>query len=120
MDKILTVDDSPSIRKMIMMALTKEGYDVSEAEGGTKALEIVKERKFDLILLDYNMPEMDGITLLKILRTLPEYTFTPIIIVSTESNKQFKEASKEAGVTGWVKKPFDPEKLLKVIKRVLG
>ena len=120
MYKILTVDDSPSIRKMVVTILGGEGYDISEAENGIIALDKIGKEIFDLILVDLNMPGMDGMTLLKSVRNIPTYKFTPILIVSTESSPTLKEAGFAAGVTGWVVKPLKPDKLLKVVKQLLG
>lgn len=120
MEKILTVDDSSSIRNILTTLLTSEGYEVVEAENGEEALQQVKNKHFDLILVDYNMPGMDGIMLIKQLRQLPNYKFTPILMVTTESSQSVIEEGQNAGATGWIVKPFKIDMLINSIKRVLG
>jgi two-component system chemotaxis response regulator CheY len=117
---ILTVDDSASIRQMVMFTLKSAGYDVVEAVDGEDGLNKAKARGADLVLTDQNMPKMDGITLIKTLRTLPQYRSTPILMLTTESSDAMKTAGKAAGATGWLVKPFDPQKLLDVVKKVIG
>jgi two-component system chemotaxis response regulator CheY len=117
---ILTVDDSASMRQMVTFTLKSAGYEVVEATDGQAALEIAKARKVDLVLTDINMPRMDGITLTRALRALPHYKYTPILTLTTESAPEKKQEGKMAGATGWVVKPFNPEQLLAVVKRVLG
>lgn len=117
---ILAVDDSPSMRKMVSFTLQSAGYDVIMAYDGVEALEIAqKSPDVSLVLTDVNMPNMDGITLVKSLRTLRDYQFKPILILTTESSQEKKMKGKEAGATGWIVKPFDPGKLLQTLKRVL-
>ena len=118
--KIITVDDSTSLREMIAFVLKEAGYDVAEAKDGQDALAKLNDFPADLVITDLNMPFMDGIELTKALRSTPTYKFIPIVFLTTESQMQKKEAAKEAGATGWIVKPFKPEQLLKVIKRVLG
>ena len=120
MASILTVDDSTSMRQMVSFTLKGVGYEVVESVDGVQALEIAKERTFDLVVTDVNMPNMDGITLIKELRNLPDYKFTPILMLTTESATEKKQEGKAAGATGWIVKPFDPEQLLSTIKKVLG
>jgi two-component system chemotaxis response regulator CheY len=117
--KILAVDDSKAMRQMVAMTLKTAGYDVTEAENGADALEKVGAVQFDLILTDINMPNMDGIELIKRLRLLPDYKLTPIVCLTTESSTEMKDEGKAAGTTGWIVKPFSPEKLLLTIGRVL-
>lgn len=117
---ILSVDDSSSVRKMIAMTLTGAGYEVSEAEDGNTGLSAAKFKDYDLILTDQNMPGMDGITLAKSLRALPQYKTTPILMLTTESSEEFKSQGKAAGITGWLVKPFDPQKLVDTVKKVIG
>ena len=119
MSTILAVDDSASMRQMVSFTLKGAGFDVTEANDGQQALEIAKTRSFDLVLSDVNMPVMDGITLVKNLRTLGDYKFTPILMLTTESAGDKKGEGKAAGATGWIVKPFNPDQLLKTIKRVL-
>ena len=118
--KIMTVEDSTSLREMIAFVLTEAGYDVIEAQDGQDAMSKLNASPVDMVITDLNMPLMNGIELTKSLRSTPSYKFIPIVFLTTESQIQKKEAAKEAGATGWIVKPFKPEQLLKVIKRVLG
>jgi len=118
--RILAVDDSTSMRQMVSFTLKGAGYDVTEAEDGQKALDIAKTTSFDMVLSDVNMPIMDGIQLIKELRMLPEFKFTPILMLTTESGTSKKMEGKQAGATGWIVKPFNPDQLLGTVKRVLG
>lgn len=120
MASILTVDDSTSMRQMVSFTLKGAGYEVVESVDGVEALDIAKTRSFDLVVTDVNMPNMDGITLIKELRNLPDYKFTPLLMLTTESAAEKKQEGKAAGATGWIVKPFDPEQLLSTIKEVLG
>jgi two-component system chemotaxis response regulator CheY len=120
MATILAVDDSTSMRQMVSFTLKEAGHDVTEAEDGSKALNIAKTKSFDLIVSDINMPNMDGIALTQELRKLPAYKFTPILILTTESGSDKKGEGKAAGATGWIIKPFSPEQLLSTINKVLG
>lgn len=117
--KVLSVDDSVSIRQMVSFILTEAGYTVDVAKDGQEALEKAKADKFDLFITDLNMPVMDGITLIKNLRSDPKYKFTPILMLTTESQEAKKQEGKAAGATGWIVKPFTPEQLINVIKKVL-
>ncbi len=119
MKTILTVDDSPSIRQMIKFTLSENGYNVIEAVDGQDALEKVKSASVNLVITDLNMPNMDGITLIKNLRQNPLFKFTPILMLTTESQETKKSEGKQAGATGWIIKPFKPEQLTAVIKKVL-
>jgi two-component system chemotaxis response regulator CheY len=120
MANILTVDDSASMRQMVTFTLKSAGHEVTEAKDGVDALEKAKQGKFNLVITDVNMPNMDGIALTRELRGLSEYKFTPILTLTTESGNNKKQAGKEAGATGWIIKPFNPEQLLSTIKKVLG
>lgn len=120
MATILAVDDSASMRQMVSFTLKGAGYNVIEAEDGQKALDKAKVSAVDLVLTDVNMPVMDGIELVKNLRTLPDYKFTPILMLTTESAGDKKVQGKNAGATGWLVKPFNPEQLLATIKKVMG
>ena len=117
---ILAVDDSTSMRQMVAFTLKGAGYQVEEAADGQQALDIARTRGFDLVLSDVNMPVMDGIELIRHLRALPAYKFTPILMLTTESGTAKKMEGKSAGATGWIVKPFNPDQLLKTVKRVLG
>jgi len=118
--KILAVDDSASMRQMVTFTLKDAGYEVEEAEDGQKALDKAKSNKFNLVISDVNMPVMDGITLIKELRTLADYKFIPILMLTTESTADKKSEGKSAGATGWIVKPFNPEQLLATVKKVVG
>ena len=120
MANILAVDDSPSMRQMITFTLKGAGYAVTEAEDGKDALAKAQSFKADLVLTDVNMPNMDGLTLVKELRGLSTYKFTPILVLTTESTADKKQEGKAAGATGWIVKPFNPDQLLATIKKVLG
>ncbi|WP_455216755.1 response regulator [Kaarinaea lacus] len=120
MAKILAVDDSASMRQMVAFTLKGAGFDVTEAADGEEALGKAKGEKFDLVISDVNMPKMDGITLIRELRALPAFKFTPILMLTTESTADKKSEGKSAGATGWIVKPFNPDQLLNTIKKVLG
>ena len=119
MHSILAVDDSSSMRQMVSFTLKNAGYDVVEAVDGEDAFEKARNRAFDLVLTDQNMPRLDGIGLTKKLREHPGFKATPILILTTESSDQMKQAGRAAGATGWLVKPFDPAKLIEVIKKVV-
>jgi two-component system chemotaxis response regulator CheY len=120
MSTILAVDDTATMRQMISFTLGSNGHEVIQAADGEAALQLAHQRKFDLVIADVNMPKMDGITLVKSLRTLPDYRFTPILILTTESQAQMRQRGRDAGATGWIVKPFNPEQLISVVSRVLG
>lgn len=117
---ILTVDDSASIRVTIKMALTGAGYSVDEAENGAAGIAKANAGNFDLIITDLNMPVMDGLTMIEELRKNPAHAGVPIIFLTTESDEAMKQRAKAAGATGWLTKPFNPEQLVKIAKKVLG
>lgn len=117
---ILSVDDSNSIRQMVVFTLRSEGYAVIEAADGQEGLDKAKQHTVDLVLTDLNMPRMDGLTLTRALRALPSYRTVPILMLTTESDDAMKMQGRAAGATGWLVKPFDPQKLLEVVKKVLG
>ena len=117
---ILAVDDSASIRQMVSFTLKSAGYDVVEAVDGMDGLEKAKARAINLVLTDQNMPRMDGLTLIRTLRGLPQYKATPILMLTTESSDAMKTQRRAAGATGWLVKPFDPQKLVEVVKKVIG
>ena len=120
MKKILAVDDSRSLRNMVAFSLRSTGYQVTEAEDGVEGLALAKKEQFDLVLTDQNMPNMDGLTLIGQLRTLPSYAKTPILMLTTESSDEMKSKGRAAGANGWLIKPFDPQRLLDVVKKVIG
>jgi two-component system chemotaxis response regulator CheY len=117
---ILAVDDSASLRQMVAFTLKGAGYDVVEACDGVDGLNKAKGKTVDLVLTDQNMPNMDGLTLIKSLRGLPAYKVAPILMLTTEAGDAMKAQGKAAGATGWLVKPFDPAKLLEVVKKVIG
>lgn len=117
--KILIADDSVSMRQVISFTLSQHGYEVITANDGSDALSQAEEIKADMVITDLNMPKMNGIDLIKNLRKLPDYKFVPIIMLTTESQDAFKQAGKDAGATGWIVKPFKPDQLIGVIKKVL-
>ncbi len=117
---ILAVDDSTSIRQMVSFTLKGAGYDVVEAVDGQDGLDKAKSKSISLVLTDQNMPKMDGLSLIKSLRGLPQYKTTPILMLTTEAGDDMKAKGKAAGATGWLVKPFDPQKLLDVVKKVIG
>jgi len=119
MPLILAVDDSPSMRKMVAFTLTGAGYQVVEAIDGQDALEKATQQSFDLVLTDQNMPRLDGLGLTRKLRDHPQFKSTPILMLTTESSDLMKQAGKAAGATGWLVKPFDPTRLIEVIKMVM-
>jgi len=119
MQSILAVDDSASMRQMVSFTLKGAGYHVIEAADGQEAYEKAMTQSVDLVLTDQNMPRMDGVTLVKNLRGLPGYASTPILILTTESGDEMKSKGRAAGATGWLVKPFDPSKLLEVIRKVI-
>lgn len=117
---ILTVDDSASIRMTTKITLTGAGYTVTEAVDGQDGLTKAKAGNYDLIVTDLNMPNMNGLDMIRALRQSPEHTGIPIIFLTTESDAEMKNQAKAAGATGWITKPFDPEQLVKIARKVLG
>ena len=118
--KVLTVDDSTSIRQMVAFTLKSAGYEVVEAADGNAGVTQAKSQQVDLILTDQNMPGMDGLTLIRTVRALPQYATTPILMLRTESSDTMKQQGRAVGATGWLVKPFDPQKLLEVVRKVIG
>lgn len=119
MPLILAVDDSPSMRKMVSFTLSGAGYQVVEAVDGVDAFEKAMAQPFDLVLTDQNMPRLDGLGLTRKLREHPQFKTTPILMLTTESSDLMKQAGRAAGATGWLVKPFDPARLIEVIKKVI-
>ncbi len=117
---ILTVDDSASIRLTTRVTLSNAGYAVTEAVDGVDGLNKLKAGPFDLVITDLNMPNMDGLTMIRELRKLPAFTGVPVIFLTTESDGELRQQAKAAGATGWLTKPFDPENLVKIARKVLG
>jgi two-component system chemotaxis response regulator CheY len=118
--KILAVDDSISIRKSIEFTLGQSGYAVTEAVDGVDGLAKAKAEKFDLVITDINMPNMGGIELTKQLRQVEGYKFVPIIALTTEDQQSKMQEGKAAGATGWIVKPFTADKLIAVVKKIIG
>lgn len=119
MKTILSVDDSPSIRQMVNYTLESAGYAVVSAADGEEGLAQALAKPCDLVLTDQNMPGMDGLALIRALRSLPAYRKVPILMLTTESSDEMKAAGRAAGATGWLVKPFEPQRLLEVVRRVL-
>lgn len=118
--RILAVDDSASMRQMVAFALRSAGWEVDEAEDGVVALEKAKKQKYNCVVADVNTPNMDGITLIRHLRQLPDFKFTPLLMLTTEAGMDKKQEGKAAGATGWIVKPFDPDQLIATIRKVMG
>ena len=117
--QILIVDDSASIRQMLSFTLKSAGYEVDEAVDGKDGLGKAQRKTYNLVFTDQNMPNMDGLTLIRSLRDMASYRGTPILMLTTESSDAMKQQGKSAGATGWLVKPFDPPKLLEVTRKVL-
>lgn len=120
MAQILTVDDSASIRQMLAFTLTSAGHEVVQAADGEEGLRQARAGRFRLVITDLHMPRMNGIALIRELRKTPEYKFTPILMLTTEAAAAMKTEGKEAGATGWLVKPFNPEQLVATVARVLA
>ena len=120
MYSILAVDDSASMRQMLAFTLKGAGYQVIEAVDGVDALEKVRSQNVDVVLTDHNMPRMDGLELTRSLRAQERFRKVPVLILTTESGGDIKQAGRAAGATGWLVKPFDPQRLLEVIRKVTG
>jgi two-component system, chemotaxis family, chemotaxis protein CheY len=120
MKKILAVDDSPSIRQMVKLTLSKAGYEVTEANDGADGLRKAQANLVDMVVTDLNMPVMNGLGLIRELRKLSAYRGVPILFLTTESDPEMKKRAKAAGATGWITKPFQQDQLVAVIKKVLG
>jgi len=119
MKKILAFDDSTTMLQSIKLSLFRKGHQVSTFTKGSEALAMLGKEKFDLIITDLNMPEMDGITFIQKVRALPNYKFTPILVLTTESQAAKKEQARQAGATAWITKPFTPEQLLMVVEKIV-
>jgi two-component system, chemotaxis family, chemotaxis protein CheY len=117
---IMTVDDSASVRQMVSFTLKDAGYDVVEAVDGKDALTKIPGLSVHMVITDLNMPNMDGIGLIRELRAQPAFKFIPIIMLTTESQDTKKQEGKSAGATGWIVKPFKSDQLLAVVRKVLG
>jgi two-component system chemotaxis response regulator CheY len=120
MSSILLVDDSASVRRTVRIALTGEGHGVAEAEDGVQGLDKAVSGGFDLVITDLNMPNMDGLTMIRQLRTKPEAAGLPVLFLTTESDAGIKAEAKAAGATGWLTKPFSPDQLIKIVAKILA
>lgn len=120
MARILSVDDSKSMRDLISAVLTKENHEVTTASDGVEAIKIAREQSFDLALLDVNMPNMNGLSLLSKLRGLEHFKYTPIVMVTTETSDYRKNKARNTGATGWLAKPFTAERLLGAVNKLVG
>ncbi|GAB5352490.1 response regulator [Qipengyuania sp. 483] len=116
--RILTVDDSASMRMLLKASLTKQGFHIETADDGEHGLERMSELSPDLLITDINMPKMDGFELIEAVRSKSEFRGTPILVLSTEFSDEKKSRARSAGATGWITKPFDPDKLGAAIRRV--
>lgn len=119
MARILTVDDSVAMRQMVEVTLTSAGHEVRQAKDARQALELAGSNTFDLVIADVNMPEMDGLALVRELRGMPAYKHTPLLMLTTEASAERKNEGRQAGATGWLVKPFNPERLIETVARVL-
>ena len=117
---IITVDDSSTMRRIIKNTLVKLGFtNVLEAENGVEALEVMAKNKIDMIITDWNMPEMDGLTYVKTVRTQPEHQTTPILMITTEAAKEDILTALKSGVNNYVVKPFTPDTLQEKVFKLL-
>jgi two-component system, chemotaxis family, chemotaxis protein CheY len=116
---VLVVDDSTSMRQMVSFTMKEAGFDVIEGSNGQEAVARVQGKTVNLVITDLNMPVMDGMTMIRQLRAKPEFKFTPILMLTTESQQEKKMEGKAAGATGWIVKPFNPEQLLQVVNKVV-
>src|SRR5215469_5875833 len=116
--RILTIDDSKTMRDMLRLTLTGAGYDVVQAVDGQDGLDVLRRERVDVVITDINMPKLDGYGVIRHLRADADYDETPILVLSTESDQKTKEIGREAGATGWLVKPFDPEQLVEIVRQV--
>jgi two-component system, chemotaxis family, chemotaxis protein CheY len=117
--KILVVDDSSSLRQLVSIVLSTAGYDLIEAENGQQALEKLDGSKFHLAICDVNMPVMDGIEFVRNVKSMPDYRFLPVIMLTTESGENRKQEGRDAGVKAWVVKPFRPDQILNAVSKLI-
>ena len=116
---VLVVDDSVTIRQMVSFTLTEAGFSVVEASDGQDALERLAAQRIDLIITDLNMPRLDGIGFIRALRSRATFKYTPVLMLTTESQESKRQEGRSAGATGWIVKPFQPNRLVQVIRKVL-
>lgn len=117
--KILIVDDSASVRTVAKIALGKAGYETAEASNGEEALQRLSGERVHLIVSDVNMPVMDGISFLKEVKAIPQYKFTPVIMLTTEAGQDMKERGRQAGAKAWITKPFQPHTLVDAVSKLI-
>jgi len=120
MKKVLVVDDAITMRQLVAATLKSAGYEVADAKDGLDALKKLEGARFNLIVSDVNMPNMDGITFLKEVKKSMKHKFTPVIMLTTESQASIKEEGRKAGAKAWIVKPFKPNDLLAVVKKIIG
>lgn len=118
--RVLTIDDSKTIRDMVALALRRAGYEVLQAENGIKALILLDDSPVDLIITDLNMPRMDGAEVVRELRTKARHRATPILVLTIEGEDDKKQECRDAGATGWIVKPFAPSHLVSVVQKYCG
>jgi two-component system chemotaxis response regulator CheY len=116
--RILTIDDSKTMRDMLMLTLADAGFDVIQAVDGKDGIDMLERENVDVVITDINMPRMDGYEVVRQLRARPEHKTTPILVLTTESEAEKKNIAREAGATGWLVKPFDPERLVATVRKV--
>lgn len=118
--KVLAVDDSRTIRDMLKLTLTGAGFSAVFAEDGQEGLEVLETADPDAIITDINMPRLDGFGFIDAVRSIPRLRGVPILVLTTESSDELKIRARKAGATGWIVKPFDPEKLVRALRLVAG
>jgi two-component system chemotaxis response regulator CheY len=116
----LIVDDSATMRNMIKAVVADMGFDVTTAQDGEKAFRFAQSQAFDIVITDINMPNMDGIELIRVLRETETMKYTPILVITTEGGDNVKQAGKAAGASGWIVKPFNPETLTRAVAKLCG
>jgi two-component system chemotaxis response regulator CheY len=116
--RIMTIDDSKTIRDMLMLTLSDAGFDVVQAVDGQDGLDVMGDSRFDVIITDINMPRMDGYEVIRHLRKNPVHKSTPILVLTTECDVEKRNLARDAGATGWMVKPFDPERLIATVRKV--
>jgi two-component system, chemotaxis family, chemotaxis protein CheY len=116
--RILTIDDSKTMRDMLRLTLVDAGYDVLQAVDGQDGLNVLSKQRVDVVITDINMPKLDGYGVIRHLRADAGYDDTPILVLSTESDQKTKDIGREAGATGWLVKPFDPDQLVEIVRQV--
>ena len=116
--RILTIDDSKTMRDMLMLTLAEAGFDVLQAVDGQDGLDVLVKERVDVVITDINMPRMDGYEVIRQLRSKPEHKDTPILVLTTESEADKRNIAREAGATGWMVKPFDPDRLIETVRMV--